>query len=230
MTNWRAGRVASVVLLVLFADSCASSDRRAEPPLAAQDSTATLTEVRASMAGEGASGRQTYSYRGLYAGLSRAALEQAIHRATPADSAVCRPSEKKSSELECSYTGTIGDDAARVHTGVVYAGESAREITIVRDLPLDVDGVDLARALSDAFERQTSLLDRRDASYGHHQAQVRMGTVGGARSNYVDVTIVPHLGREQLTVKLSRAELTKATPVSRDSGTAAPAVTRTHER
>ena len=221
MSGRLAGQVLCVALLVLCDGGCARKDKRDELPFAAQDSSATLAEVRASMAEEGANGRQTYSYRGLYAGLPREELERAIHRATPADSAVCRPGEKKNAGLECSYTGTIGEDAARVHIDVVYGGESAREITIVRDLPLDVDGVDLARALSDGFERQTSLLDRRDASYGHHQAQVRMGTVGGARSNYVDVTIMPHLGREQLTVKLTRAEIMKAPSVQRhDRGTA----------
>jgi hypothetical protein len=76
---------------------------------------------------------------------------------------------------------------------------------MIRELPIDVDGVRLARELSDAFAKQTSLLDRRDASYGHHQAHVQMGTVAGSHKNYVEMTVMPHTGREELTVKMTRA-------------------------
>ena len=65
-------------------------------------------------------------------------------------------------------------------------------------------GVDATPLLADAFADQTALLDKRDASYGRHQAQVRMGTVNGARKNYVELTVVTRGSREVLTVKLSR--------------------------
>jgi len=57
---------------------------------------------------------------------------------------------------------------------------------------------------SGAFERQTSLLDRRDVTFGRNAARVRMGTVNGARQNFVDVTVETRSGREWLTVRLSR--------------------------
>jgi hypothetical protein len=95
----------------------------------------------------------------------------------------------------------------------------AREVAVTRELPLDVDGVGVARRLADAFEKQTALLDRRDASYGHHQAKVQMGTVNAARLNYVDVTVVPRAGREVLTVKMSRSGPARPSPATTKSAT-----------
>ena len=116
-------------------------------------------------------------------------------------------------ELSCAYDAVLAPDSAALHVDVVYAAPSpaqaertAREITITRDLPLDVDGVRLAQTLADAFERQTALFDRREASYGPHLARVQMGTVNGAHLNYVDITVTWHVGREQLVVKMSRAQ------------------------
>jgi hypothetical protein len=77
-----------------------------------------------------------------------------------------------------------------------------------------VDGVRVARQLSDAFEKQTALMDRRDAVFGHHQALVRMGTVNGSRLNYVDVSVEPRGGREILTVKMSRTGTAKSPPTA----------------
>jgi hypothetical protein len=200
-------------LLALTLVACDDGARQSagDSPASAQDSAATQHEMRASVAGEVAPGAQSYSFRGLYAGLPQARIERRLHVAAGGAAAACHPLEKAPTDLACSYDSPLGVDSARVHVDAIYgpasdAGERvAREITVVRELPLDVDGVHLARQLADAFERQTALLDRRDASYGHHQAQIRMGTVNGARLNYVDVTVMPRAGREVLTVKMSRS-------------------------
>jgi hypothetical protein len=72
----------------------------------------------------------------------------------------------------------------------------------------------VAKGLSDAFAAQTVLLDRRDATYGHHAALVRMGTMRGERENYATVTVADKHGREELTVTLTRsgAAAVKAAP------------------
>jgi hypothetical protein len=134
----------------------------------------------------------------------------------------CQPSVKQPEELSCVYEVVVGADSAPLHLDVTYAVEAkdqgkeqdrvAREITVVRELPIDVDGVSLAKALSDAFDRQTALLDRRDASYARHQAHVQMGTVSGTRPNYVEMTVIPHLGREELTVKMTRGRAPPRAP------------------
>ena len=175
------------------------------------DSLATAAEIRASLSGETAPGAEAYSFRGLYAGMPRARLERTIlGTGVAADSAACQPSDKIPAELRCNYDSALGADHAPVHVSVLYTAaakdgqRAAREIIVVRSLPLDVDGVRLAGALADAFERQTTLLDSRDATYGRHQAHIRMGTLNGARAHFAEVTVTSHSGREELTVRLGR--------------------------
>jgi hypothetical protein len=207
-------------LALLLGITVACSDRtRAggdDAALSVQDSVATAREVRASLAAGGAPGAQTYSYRGLYAGMTQTQLEHRIGGGTPAAAGTCVPLLAHPDELSCAYDAALAPDTAALHLDVVYAAASAheeriaREITAARDLPLDVDGMRLAQQLADAFERQTALLDRREASYGAHQAHVQMGTVNGAHANYVNIDVTLHVGREQLVVKMSRAQKTPA--------------------
>lgn len=199
-----------LVVAIGFATSGCQERARAtsseDAPLATQDSMATAAEVRASLTGDVAPKKQSYSYRGLYAGMARDQLER-IGAGKPA---TCATSTAPASAGSCTYDVVIGPDSARLHLDVSYVREApgaapiAREISVSRDLPLNVDGVRLARELSDAFEQQTALLDRRDASYGHHEAHVRMGTLNGARQNFVELTVVHKAGREVLTLTLSR--------------------------
>jgi hypothetical protein len=177
----------------------------------APDSLATLGEIRASLAGETAPGADAYSFRGFYAGMARARVEQQVRGAgVSPDSTSCHAAVKVPAELQCSYAAVLGPDHARLQLDVTYTAPAAggervaRELTITRLLPLNVDGVQVAGALADAFEKQTTLLDSRDASYGRHQARIRMGTLNGARAHYADVTVASHSGREELTVKLGR--------------------------
>jgi hypothetical protein len=200
--------------MILAAGACRDQAAGDDPPLPAPDSLATAHEVRASLAGEVAPGAQTYTYRQLYAGMTRAMLQERLvtsagARAVPCDTVGVRPGEER-----CASDVRLRPDSAAAHLEVIYASEprgspggaeSAREITVTRQLPLDVDGVRLARALADAFERQTSLLDRRDATYGHHEALIRMGTLNGTRQNFIQVEIKTRQGREELTVRMSRA-------------------------
>jgi hypothetical protein len=189
---------------------------RGDAPTSMQDSIATANEVRASLEGEVPPGKQAYSYRGFYAGMTRARLEGRI-RPDTSGGMPCQPLLGQPEELSCVYAAVVGADSAPLRLDVTYAAEGAgrgrdrlvREITIVRELPIDVDGVSLAKELSDAFDRQTALLDRRDASYGRHQAHVQMGTVSGARPNYVELAVIPHLGREELTVTMTRGRAGK---------------------
>lgn len=220
----RAARLVSLLLLSVFA-AC----EKGQPVPAAsgemlQDTVATTREAEASLAGEGAPGAQTYAYRGLYAGMTRARLEKAIGVTAP-DSACHTASSRGHDDLVCSYAAALGPRHDRVAIEATYnaaakgADAVARIITVVRELPLDVDGVRLAQLLADAFERQTSLLDKRDAEYGRHMANVRMGTLRGARENYADVTIQFKNGREILTVRLSRSD--SAPPTAATSQTPA---------
>lgn len=205
--------VTACVTLAAFSGACeggTADDQRQSVSLPPQDSLETAREIHASVSGDVAPGAQAYSFRGLYAGMTRALLER--HARPPASSseASCHEAPPPSPDLSCAYAVTLGPDSARVGLEVQYGaalahGERvARTITVTRALPLDVDGVRLARVLSDAFAAQTSLLDKRDVSYGRHQAQVRMGTVNGVRKNYVDLTVMLRGSRELLTVKLSR--------------------------
>ena len=204
-----AGSFLVLAVCLTACDGGRGEDQRRGAPLPIQDSVATAREIKASVAGAVAPGGQAYSFRGLYAGMSRSQVEQRV----PLPSSVsdmCLPTLTPPGELACMYDVVLGADSARARLEIQYGalparGERlARTITIARELPLDVDGVRLARALSDAFAAQTALLDKRDASYGRHQAQVRMGTVNGARKNYVDLSVMPRGSRELLTVKMSR--------------------------
>lgn len=205
----RRMRVPAAVALVACIAACdgAVEEQRASAALPPQDSVATAREIQASLSGGNAPAAQSYSFRGLYAGMTRERLER---RAPPPADSACHAAAPPAGDLSCAYRVTLPPDSARVEVDVQYGAESdgggrvARVVTITRELPLDVDGVRLARTLSDAFAAQTALLDKRDASYGRHQAQVRMGTVNGARKNYVDLTVASKGNREVLTVKMSR--------------------------
>ena len=175
------------------------------------DSLATLAEIRASIAGEHAPGAEAYSFRGVYAGMPQTRLDaKLLSSGNAADSGSCMASPKTPAELLCTRNARLGEDRAPVRLDVVYAATAAagprvaREITVTRELPLDVDGVRVAAALADAFEQQTKLLDSRDATYGHHSAHIRMGTLNGARAHFAEVTVAAHSGREELTVKMGR--------------------------
>lgn len=197
--------LAAIALLACIA-ACegAVDEQRASAALPPRDSVATAREIQASLSGGNAPGAQSYSFRGLYAGMTRARLEQRAPLPVPADSA-CHAAGTPAGDLSCTYQVVLPPDSARVGVEVQYGpAQVARVVTITRELPLDVDGVQLARTLSDAFAAQTALLDKRDATYGRHQAQVRMGTVNGARKNYVDLTVASKGNREVLTVKMSR--------------------------
>lgn len=204
-----------VLLASSAATACSTGGDDSGQPISAQDSAATATEVRASLSGDVAPGAQAYSYRGLFAGIPRSQLEGRTFHGPRVGAPACQPSGKAGAELTCEYDVLLGPDSASVHVQAVFAeststaGRVAREVTASRGLPLDVDGVRVARQLSDAFEKQTALMDRRDAVFGHHQALVRMGTVNGSRLNYVDVNVEPRAGREILTVKMSRTGTVK---------------------
>ena len=57
---------------------------------------------------------------------------------------------------------------------------------------------------SQTYAPSECMRDKRDASYGRHQAQVRMGTVNSVRKNCVDLSVLPRGSRELRTVKMSR--------------------------
>ena len=212
MRATRTPRFASIFILAATIGACDrghATQRMSGDTL--QDTVATAREARVSLAGGEAAGAQTYSYRGLYAGISRSRLESALGVVAP--DSTCRVATTRAhDDLVCPYSATVGPDHDRISVEATYphstsgGDATARTVTVVRELPLDVDGVRLAQLLADAFEQQTSLLDKRDAEYGRHMAMVRMGTVRGARENYADVTIQAHNGREILTVKLSRSD------------------------
>ena len=220
-------RVACALALLLAGTACqeaAPPDPKLGSLTSGPDSLATVAEIRASLAGERAPGAEAYSFRGLYAGMSRTRLDSALARSVArpggagvtdagvADSVTCTPSTsaKTPGELLCTRAALLGDDRAPVRLDIVYAAPSAsgvriaRELTVTRELPLDVDGVRVAAALADAFEQQTTLLDSRDATYGRHSARIRMGTLNGARAHFAEVTVAAHAGREELTVRMGR--------------------------
>jgi hypothetical protein len=208
------------VSLVLLAASiaCQDTDKRGDDDFSAQDSVATATELRASLEGGTAPGKQSYLYRGLYAGMTRAALESRLGRLPADSSASCQPTVGKLKETTCRYEGVLGSDSGRVSVSATFAGDApgaspvAREITIARELPIAVDGVRVVRGLADAFAAQTTLLDRRESTYGHHSATVRMGTIHGERENYATVVVEDKHGREELTVTLARVGAPAAPP------------------
>ena len=207
----RAGVVCAAFLTLIMACGRGSTDERPQSvPLSAQDSLATAREIQASLSGDVAPKKQGYSFRGLYAGMTRAVLEQHVRPAASTSEPRCHAAETPPGEIVCAYEAVLGSDSAHVSVEARFGAEDARgvrvarTITVSRELPLDVEGVGLARALSNAFAAQTALLDSREASYGHQRALVRMGTLNGARQNFVDLTVSPQRGRELLTVKMSR--------------------------
>lgn len=214
----RRGLTAAVLVAASLA-ACQGSDSRPDDGgFSAQDSIATATEVGASLEGGTAPGKQSYMYRGLYAGMTRSALEGRMSRSAADSVGLCQPSTAKEGGTRCTYDTVLGTDSARVAISVTYLGDArsgsavAREITIVRELPIDVDGVRVVKELADAFAAQTTLLDRRESTYGHHSAMVRMGTIKGERENYATVVVADKHGREELTVTLTRAA--RGRPVS----------------
>jgi hypothetical protein len=208
---------------VLVVSACYSdSDRPSDVGFSVQDSIATAGEIHASLEGGTAPGKQSYLYRGLYAGMTRAALEGRIIRALSDTSGRCVSVAGQERDVRCSYDAVLGPDSAQVAITATFTSDArsasplAREITVVRELPISVDGVRVAKGLSDAFAEQTVLLDRREATYGHHSALVRMGTMRGERENYATVTVADKHGREELTVTLIRgAAAVKAPPVKK---------------
>ena len=215
LSGWLSGRRAAAAcvswtLLVAACESDGMGETASSAALASQDSVATAREITASLSGDVAPRKQAYFFRGLYAGMTRDRLEAQVRRASAASAPDCHPVEKLPDALSCTYTGMLGVDSASTSVEAHYGaagkhGERvALTITVTRELPLNVDGVLLAQALSEAFAAQTALLDKRDASYGHHEARVRMGTVNGARQNFVDLTVAARGGRDVLPVTLSR--------------------------
>jgi hypothetical protein len=224
MRTTRTPRLVSILILGAIAACDRGHATSRESGETLQDTVATAREARVSLAGGEAAGAQTYSYRGLFAGMSRTRLESALAAAAP-DSTCRVVTARAHDDLVCSYAASVGPDHDRVSVEATYprstsGGDAiARTVTVVRELPLDVDGVRLAQLLADAFEQQTSLLDKREAEYGRHMATVRMGTLRGARENYADVTIQFRNGREILTVKLSRSDPPPAAQVAPDKKT-----------
>lgn len=215
--NPSLGRFGHVLLLAASLTACDSGgDRGSDGAVSAQDSVATVGEIRSSLEGGRAPGKQSYSYRGLYAGMTRAALEALMGPSAAAAAKPCAAAAKSVGDTTCVYSTVLGTDSARVSVTATYALEPraaawlAREIIVLRELPLAVDGVQVARGLSDAFAEQTALLDSRDATYGHHSAVVRMGTIRGERQNFATVTVTQRQGREEMTVTLSRAGAAQA--------------------
>jgi hypothetical protein len=208
-----AARVLAALLGVAAGVGCRSASEDAEP-LSPQDSIATAREAVASLGGDAAdAAQQTYSYRGLYAGMPRRALESRA----PFDAVGGKPAcedvvthAKQAPERHCEFDARFRRDGSPAHIEVTYAREHgtevAHEIIVSRDLPLDVDGLRLARTLATAFERQTSVLDRRDESFEGRTAHIRIGaTSSSRRQNFAEVTVEQRGGRERLTVRLSRS-------------------------
>jgi hypothetical protein len=209
----RATRVVLIPCLLAALAACqdaAPPDPKLGILTSTTDSVSTAAEIRASLMGEKSPGAEAYSYRGLYAGMAEVHIDSVLAATrTTRDSVACAPAPKPPDSQLCSQSAILGIDHAPVSVATLYApgtkgARTAREITIVRELPLDVDGVRVAGALADAFEQQTKLLDTRDATYGRHQAHIRMGTINGAHANFAEVTVASHGGREELTVRLGR--------------------------
>jgi hypothetical protein len=100
-------------LVLMAACQDAGGDAANGAVTSAQDSLATTREVSASVAGEVAPGTQDYSYRGLYAGMTQARLEQHTRRPAAGDAAACQPSLKQHTELSCVYEAALGPDSAQ---------------------------------------------------------------------------------------------------------------------
>ncbi len=207
----RIGWCAACLAVASFTACQSGGDQGSDTSVSVQDSIATVGELRASLEGGRAPGKQAYSYRGLYAGMPRAALQTLVAGGVAPGASHCTAAAKGIADTTCTYETVLGPDAAPVTVAATFTIEPrtalwlAREITVVRELPIAVDGVRVAKGLSDAFAEQTVLLDSRDASYGHHTAVVRMGTMRTDRQNFATVIVAPKLGREELTVTLSRS-------------------------
>ena len=205
----------AALLVVAGVTACqGDADQGGDSGFSPQDSIATAGEISASLQGGTAPGKQSYVYRGLYAGMTRGTLEQRMQLSALDTASRCTPGVgKQANELTCQYSAVLGPDSAHLAISATFTSDArgpaaatvAREIVVVRQLPIDVDGVQVARGLSDAFAAQTVLLDRREATYGRHSALVRMGTMRGDRENYATVAVEDKRGREQLTVTLARS-------------------------
>ena len=225
--------IAALLVAVAGVTACqGDADQGGDSGFSPQDSIATAGEISASLQGGTAPGKQSYVYRGLYAGMTRGALEQRMRLPVPDTASRCTAGVgKQGSELTCQYTAVLGPDSASLAISATFTSDArgtaaatvAREIVVVRQLPIDVDGVQVARGLSDAFAAQTVLLDRREATYGRHSALVRMGTMRGDRENYATVAVEDKHGREQLTVTLARSGPAVKAPVPPAKGPVVPA-------
>ena len=217
----------AVLLLAALVGTVAGTGCRGgnqdEEPLSPQDSIATAREASESLAGDVADAAvQAYSYRELYAGMSRRALETRAPADERAGKPTCEDVPEPASKAHtptlhsaplqrhCEFDARFRRDGSSAHVEVTYArehgGEVAREIIVSRDLPLDVDGLRLARTIASAFERQTSVLDRREETFEGHTAHIRVGAMSSTRrQNFAEVTVEQKGGRERLTVRLSRS-------------------------
>ena len=204
----RVGVSCGVLLIAIGIAACEQKTERTDPAISPGDSLALARELSASLAGDVSPGGQNYSYRGLYAGMTREHLESSLR-----DTASRCGLTEKPVELKCHYDVTLGPDSAKISLDAAFAisgGDTiAHAIDLERPLPLDVDGVALARKLADAFERQTRLLDKRDATFEGNRADVRMGTVSGERQNFVNVVVEPKSGRQVLSIHLKRSATAK---------------------
>jgi hypothetical protein len=206
--------VCAALLGVVTGAGCRSGIQD-EESLSPQDSIATAREADASLAGDVAdAAAQSYSYRELHAGMTRSALERRAPVDEQAGKPVCDviPPSRTTPAVQrhCVFEARFPRDDSRAHVEATYVREHgtevAREIIVSRDLPLDVDGLRLARALATAFERQTSVLDQRDESFGRNAAHIRVGAMSSTRrQNFAEVTVEQRGGRERLTVRLSRS-------------------------
>ena len=205
----------ATLLGVAIGTSCRSGAQD-EEPLSPQDSIATAREAAASFSGDVApdAAARSYSYRELYAGMPRSVLEKRAPADVNAGKMSCDdipPSRAMPTpQRHCVYDARFRRDDSAAHVEVTYAKEHgvevAHEIIVSRDLPLDVDGLRLARALASAFEAQTSVLDRRDESFEGRTAHIRVGAMSSSRrQNFAEITVEQRAGRDRLTVRLSRS-------------------------
>jgi len=86
MRTTRTPRIVSLLLLGVIASCDRGHAAPGESGEMQQDTVATMREARVSLAGGVAPGAQTYSYRGLYAGMTRA-LMAIVHDGATATSA-----------------------------------------------------------------------------------------------------------------------------------------------
>lgn len=183
---------------------------RALDALSPDDSVGTLREMKASVATEPGAVPEMYTYRALFAGMRRDALEQQAPTDPRSTPPTCTPDSTRTfpaGSRRCEWDTRFARDSAVAHVIAVYATERgidvAHDITILRPLPLDVDGMRLAGAIADAFERQTSILDRREQRVDRGSAYFRLTHTGPKPRFIAEITLAQKGGREQLTVHLS---------------------------